>query len=129
MGVSLVLAKVIICQVTYSNEQLATDTTDSSLTPTPNKSTKTKKTHWRLKRLVPQYLNDLNVSVFQMLTNALQRRIIALLMLTVSIRMAHTTAPVKQDILVMNSTVQVRLFNQIRILKFATINFTFIQSG
>ena len=50
-------------------------------------------------------------------------------MLTVSIRMAHTTVPVKQDILVMDSTVQVRLFNQIRILKFATINFTFIQSG
>ena len=57
----------------------------------------------------PQYHNGLNVSVFQMLTNALQRRTIALLMLTVSIHMAHTTAPVKQDILVMESTVQVRL--------------------
>ena len=44
----------------------------------------------------------------QMLTNAQQQSTDVMLTLTVSIPMDHTTAPVNQDILGMDLTVQVR---------------------
>lgn len=45
---------------------------------------------------------------FQTLTNALQKRTSVMLMLTVLIPMVYTTVPVNQDILEMDTTVQVR---------------------
>ncbi len=56
-----------------------------------------------------------------MLTNALEGHIIVLLMLTVLIIMVHTPVPVNQDILEMDTTVQVRLYNRSGNLHFYTL--------
>lgn len=60
------------------------------------------------RRTRPKYFVAVALFFFQTLTNALQQRTSVKLMLTVLIPMVYTTVPVNQDILEMDTTVQVR---------------------